>query len=236
MGIFSRMLKIGEAGTHSLLDKFEDPIKMSDQGIRDLKKDLAEAIKSLAEVKAIAIRHGRRIEELKRNASDYEKKAMLLLQRAKDGGLDPQQAERLALEALNKKGDFASQAMTLKGEKQHHDQMVAKMQANVQTLKDTVRQQENQLTTLKARYKTAQATAKLNKQISQIDSSGTMAMLEKMKEKVDESEALAQAYGDVSMIDQSVDSEIDKALEGSGSIAAQDSLAALKAKMGMDSA
>ena len=63
-----------------------------------------------------------------------------------------------------------------------------------------------------------------------------MAMLEKMKEKVDESEALAQAYGDVSMIDQSVDSEIDKALEGSGSIAAQDSLAALKAKMGMESA
>jgi phage shock protein A len=63
-----------------------------------------------------------------------------------------------------------------------------------------------------------------------------MAMLEKMKEKVDESEALAQAYGDVSMIDQSIDSEIDKALEGSGSIAAQDSLSALKAKMGMDSA
>ena len=60
MGIFSRMLKMGEAETHSLLDKFEDPIKMIDQGIRDLKKDLAQAIKSLAEVKAIAIRHGRR--------------------------------------------------------------------------------------------------------------------------------------------------------------------------------
>ena len=62
MGIFSRMLKMGEAESHALLDNFEDPIKMSDQGIRDLKKELAEGIKSLAEVKAIAIRHGRRME------------------------------------------------------------------------------------------------------------------------------------------------------------------------------
>jgi phage shock protein A len=37
----------------------------------------------------------------------------------------------------------------------------------------------------------------MNKQLSNIDSSGTMAMLERMKEKVDEQEALAEAYGDM---------------------------------------
>ena len=88
-------------------------------------------------------------------------------------------------------------------EKEHHDQMVAKLQSNVGDLKSKITQYENQLTTLKARYKTAQATSKLNKQLAQVDSSGTVAMLEKMNEKVGESEALALAYGDLSQIDQS---------------------------------
>ena len=38
------------------MDKMEDPIKLSEQAIRDLKKDLHESTKALAEVKAIAIR------------------------------------------------------------------------------------------------------------------------------------------------------------------------------------
>lgn len=232
MGFFNRLMKVGQSEAHAALDRFEDPIKMTEQGIRDLKKDLQGAIGSLAEVKAISISQGRRLGEKKKNATDFEKKAMLLLQRAKEGKLNEQEAERLALEALGKKETFAQEAVTLGQEKKNHDQMVAKLQANVGELNSKIKQFENQLTTLKARHKTAQATTKLNKQLAQVDSSGTVAMLEKMMEKVDESEALALAYGDLTEIDKSVESEIDDALKGSGSIAAQDSLAALKAKLG----
>ena len=52
-GIFQRLFKTGEAEAHALVDKLEDPIKMSEQAIRDLKKDLQESLKALAEVKAI---------------------------------------------------------------------------------------------------------------------------------------------------------------------------------------
>ena len=34
------------------MDKLEDPIKMTEQGIRDMKKDLESSLKALAEVKA----------------------------------------------------------------------------------------------------------------------------------------------------------------------------------------
>jgi len=51
MSIFSRLFKIGQAEAHSVVDKFEDPIKLTEQGIRDLKKDLMGAMTSLAEVK-----------------------------------------------------------------------------------------------------------------------------------------------------------------------------------------
>ncbi|MEE2627864.1 MAG: PspA/IM30 family protein, partial [Candidatus Latescibacterota bacterium] len=55
-GIFERLFKTGQAEAHALVDKMEDPIKLSEQAIRDLKKDLHESTKALAEVKAIAIR------------------------------------------------------------------------------------------------------------------------------------------------------------------------------------
>jgi phage shock protein A len=38
MNVFKRLFKVGEAEAHSALDKLEDPIKMTEQGIRDLKK------------------------------------------------------------------------------------------------------------------------------------------------------------------------------------------------------
>jgi phage shock protein A len=53
-----------------------------------------------------------------------------------------------------------------------------------------------------------------------------------MKEKVEEQEALAEAYGDIASSATSVDDEIDKALKSSNT-QADDSLARLKAKMAM---
>jgi len=66
-----------------------------------------------------------------------------------------------------------------------------------------------------------------------VDSSGTIAMLEKMKSKVEEDEALAESYGEIAAVDKSVDDEINAALAGSGSSSGQASLADLKAKMGI---
>ena len=56
MSIFKRIFKIGQAHAHDVIDQLEDPIKMTEQGIRDLKSDLSMAMSSLAEVKSIAIR------------------------------------------------------------------------------------------------------------------------------------------------------------------------------------
>ncbi len=50
-GLFSRVLRLGKSEAHAVMDKFEDPIKMTEQGIRELKKDLEESMKSLAQVK-----------------------------------------------------------------------------------------------------------------------------------------------------------------------------------------
>ena len=51
--------------------------------------------------------------------------------------------------------------------------------------------------------------------------------------KVEEDEALAQAYGEVANADTSVDAEINRALSSGPSTSAQDHLKELKARMGI---
>jgi phage shock protein A len=232
-GIFHRLFKAGESEAHALVDKLEDPIKMSEQAIRDLREDLQESLKSLAEVKSLAIRMTKDADDSKRLAADYERKAMLLLQKGQSGDVDSGEAERLAMEALSRKEEVATRAVATTQQAQSQQQMVATLQSNVNDLKSKVTSYENDLVMLKARAKTANATRKINQRLSNVDSKGTVAMLERMKEKVAEEEALGQAYGEMADAGGSIDNEIDKALGSGGSSTASDSLAELKAKMGI---
>ncbi len=86
--------------------------------------------------------------------------------------------------------------------------------------------------TLKARAKTAKATKKINEQMAKLDSSGTISMLEKMKNKLQEEESLSEAYGEIAHDTRSIDTQIDDVLKSSDTTA-RDSLAAMKAKMGI---
>lgn len=216
MSIFKRIFGIGKAEVNSALDKIEDPVKMTEQGIRDLKSDLNQSLQGLAEVKAITIRTRKELENHKNNAAEYERKAMLLLQRAQSGQIDPAEADRLASEALAKKEQAMSAAATHQQMLQKNEGSVAQMEQNVQKLKSQIGTWENELKTLKARAKVSEASSKLNKQLANIDSSSTLSLLERMKEKVDQQEALAESYGDIADANVSVDEEINKAL-GSGS-------------------
>lgn len=235
MNMFRRLFKIGEAEAHSAIDKLEDPIKLTEQGIRDLKKDLDKSLQALAEVKAMAIRARNEVETYRSKAKDYENKAMLLLKKAADGQMDAEEADRLASEALVKKEEATSQMNRAKDEQQRFENNVAQLDVNVKKIRSTVSQYENELKTLKARVKVSTATKNLNKQLSQVDASGTVAMLEKMKDKVAQEEALAESYGEIANESKSVDDEIDKALEGGSSqLKAADDLAAMKAKLGLD--
>ena len=225
---------MGEAEAHSAVDKLENPIKMTEQGIRDLKKDLDKSLHALAEVKAMAIRSKNDVQTFNNKAKDYEQKAMLLLKRAQNGDLDAGEADRLASEALVKKEENTEQASRAKAEQDKFESSVAQLDQNVKRIRSTISKYENELKTLKARVKVSTATKNLNKQMAQIDSSSTVSMLERMKEKVAQEEALAESYGEIANESKSVDDEIDKALEGGTAEAkAADDLAALKAKMGL---
>mgnify|MGYP006170008891 CR=1 FL=1 len=231
MGIFSRLFKIGQAEAHSVIDKLEDPIKLTEQGIKDMKKDLDKSLQALAEVKAMEIRSRGDVQKHSEAAKSYEQKAMLILKKAADGDLSSEEADRLATEALRKKDENAEAAERTKSDLQKFESSTAQLDKNVKKVRSNISKWENELKTLKARVKVSAATKRINKELAQLDSNNTVSMLEKMKEKVSQDEALAESYGEIANESRSVDDEIDSVLEDTKP---SSSLEDLKRKMGVN--
>ncbi|HBZ56456.1 MAG TPA: phage shock protein A [Syntrophobacteraceae bacterium] len=232
MSVLARLFKIGQAEANSVVDNLEDPIRMTEQGIRDLKRDLQAAIQSLGEIRALVISLDRQKSEAQGEAQSAEKKAMALLAGAEKGDIDKAQAEQLAMKMLDKKKTADASVARYTADYSTQKAMAEKLQAQVDGLEQQIKTFENELVTLKARSKTADSMKKINKQLAGVDPSGTLAMLERMKQKVNEDEATAQAYGEIAGRPSSTD-EVDKLLASSSTSAPSEDLLALKKKMGL---
>jgi len=230
MNIFKRIFRIGQAEIHAVVDKMEDPIKMTEQGIREMKEDLDQAMEAYAKVKALAIRTRNAADKKYEEAAEYENKAVLLLQKLQKQELEKQIAERLAKEALLLKKTSFAEAEELTNQADVHDESSNEVHKNIEVLKYNISKWETELSTLKARVRVADATKIVNKQLAKIDSNSTISMLERMKEKVEEDEALAKAYGEMAHTNKNVKDEIDQAI---GTNNVDDELNELKKQIGL---
>ena len=68
--------------------------------------------------------------------------------------------------------------------------------------------------------------------MAEIDSSSTVSLLERMKEKVEQDEALAEAYGDIANDSKSIDDELNAAIDTT-EVSAESDLEKLKKQLGM---
>jgi phage shock protein A len=233
MNLFRRLFKIGQAEAHAAIDQLEDPINMTEQGIRDMKQDLDQSLRALAEVKAMAIRARNEGENYQAKAREYEGKAVQLLQRAHKGDLNTAEADRLAAEALTRKEENTQRAAQSLQEQHKFEASVAQLDQSVKQLKATISKWENELRTLRSRVTVSKATITINKQLARIDSHSTVALLERMKEKIAVEEALAASYGEIAHENKSLDEEIDQALQAGSTQKASAEVAALKARLGL---
>lgn len=232
MNIFKRIFRIGQAEIHAVVEKMEDPIKMTEQGIREMKEDLEQALEAYAKVKALAIRTKSNFEKKQEEANVFEGKAILLLKKAQNGELQVDKAENLAKEALLLKKQFIAEAIELEKQSIIHLQSADELHKNVDVLKFNISKWESELTTLKARVKVSNAAKMVNKQLANIDSNSTISMLERMKVKVEEDEALAKAYGEIAHANKSIIDEINETIANKDSV--NDELEALKLKLNND--
>lgn len=214
MNFFKRLFRWWKSEAHNALDKIEDPVKMLEQGLRDLRSDLEKSIEGLAKAKEITIKHKKHIEEARASAQDYEQKALALLTRASKGEIAAEEADRLASEALSVKADREEKSKKLAVDLSRYEIMTEKMETNVKTLKSQIKSWEDELSFLKARSQVAEASRRINKELSSVDSSQTVSVLERMKERIESKEHLAEAYGEIALSQKStLDDAIDVALD-----------------------
>jgi phage shock protein A len=106
------------------------------------------------------------------------------------------------------------------------------MLRNTQILKENLEKWEKELRTLRARVKVSSATEHVNKQMAQADNNGTIAMLQRMKTKVEDHESLAKAYGEIARDKNSLKEELDSMLKND-SFSIEKDLQAIKEKLGI---
>ncbi|PIY08516.1 MAG: phage shock protein A [Flexibacter sp. CG_4_10_14_3_um_filter_32_15] len=233
---FKRLFNVGKAKAHAKLDKVEDPVALTEQSIKDLKQDLAESMKSLAEMKALAIRTKRDVQQAHRAADQYEQRAMQFIGKAEQGDITMDEADRYALKALGQKDQILRVSSANEQNLRAYENMIRKLEIDIQKIRTQINTWEGELKTLKVRSRLSETSRRLNERMSSLSKNSMSDMLDDMKMKVEEQEALAQSYEDIAINDSDIDKEVDKVL-GKNAAALpelptpQDALAQLKAKM-----
>ncbi len=216
MNIFKKLLKIGQAEIHAFVEKLEDPISLTEQGIRDMNDQLSETTEAYANARALVIRNENKLKALQAEALEYGEKAKRLLQKAKNREIEQERAEKLALEALSIKKRLLDEYESLQEETRSYEQKAKDINNSIEVLKFNISKWEKELTTLKAREKLNAATAFANKQMAAIDNNSTIEMLERLKAKTEQDEALADAFGEIAK--EKTDRDIDLALRQTDSL------------------
>ena len=191
MGILTRIFNLFRATTSDLLDKAEDPEKMIKQMISDLEAQKKKAKEQMTEALALQKRLERDTEKEHQEAEKWEQKAILAVQNEKDD---------LAKEALTRKNEHLRRALDFEKQLEMH-------QNNADSLKESYQKMENKIDEIKrkqgllsVKQKQAEAQEKIYKTIEGLgDTSGIIDTIERAEEKVENLQARAEAYQEISM-------------------------------------
>ena len=196
-GIMKRILKVSESKSHALLDSIENPSEMAHQAIRDLKKSLNAAISSLAEVRALCLQSERKVNSQEALIAGIDKKIEKILLQSKQGKIAPEDADSIAVDLIKQKNKNVQLLSNMTIELERHGTLHSAIEGKIEKLKTKIREQENDLIVLKARLKTAEAVEDVSKHFSNVDPDDSIATLDRIKQKVEEKEAIADSYSQI---------------------------------------
>jgi phage shock protein A len=233
--VLAKVKKFFRIGTKKAADlaakKEDDPVKLAEASILELKKDLTESQKSLSEVKALTIRTQKEKDIAEKSCIELETRAMDILLKGKNGELPEAEAERRAVMLLDQREKIMTNVRVGEENIKHYRAMLQKLEANNLKIYEQVSEWENELKTLKARNRMNEASKKMHERLSKMDDSNTQMLIDKMRQNTEEQEILAQAYQEITQpLQTKADDEVDKIL-GYKSTGAMESLNRLKLKL-----
>jgi phage shock protein A len=225
MGLFSRLGTLIRSNINELINKAEDPEKMLNQVLVDMKTQLVEAKKQVAVAIADEKRLKKQYEMEAAKAIEWEKKAMLAVKAGDDN---------LAKAALARKGEHEEVAETLRQQWEAQKASVEQLKGALRSLDAKIEEAKRKRNILVSRQKRAEAQRTINETLTNINSSSAFDTFERMTDRVTQIEAEAEATAELgsALPEATLDAQF-KALAASS---VDDELAALKKKMALQAA
>ena len=225
MGIISRFTEIMKSNINAQLDKCEDPAKMIDQTLRELKENFAEVKKETAGVMAAEKEADRAVQECEEQIRKYNLAAENALKANN---------EEDARTILSRKQPFVDNLVKLKKTQAVAKENSDKMRQMYNKLANDIQMLETKRNGIKATVAAAKTQEKMNKISS--GSKRSMASLEtfdRMEDKANRMLDSAMAEAELSADMDAGNDLVNKYVSGESSSTVDDELAAMKAKLGL---
>ena len=225
MGLFSRLGTLIRSNINELINKAEDPEKMLNQVLVDMKQQLVEAKKQVAIAIADEKRLKKQYEQELSKAEEWERKAMLAVKAGDDG---------LARAALQRKAEHDDLAKTLRQQWEAQKESVEQLKGALRGLDSKIEEAKRKRNILVSRQKRAEAQRMINETLTNINSTSAFDTFERMSDRVTQIEAEAEATAELggALPEASLEGQF-RALEASS---VDDQLESLKKKMALSAA
>lgn len=223
MGIFGRISTLLKANINDLVSKAEDPEKILNQLILDMKEQLIEAKKQVAVSIADEKRLKKQLDNELHMAREWEKKAMMAVRAGRDD---------LAKEALSRKTEHDTLAAEYKAHWEAQKAAADKLRDSLRQLNAKIEEAKRRKNLLIARQKRAEAQKTIQETMSGLNDTSAFDTFDRMSQKIEQMEAEAEASAELSA-GFSGDDLASKFSDLEQDHGTDEALAALKAKMGI---
>ena len=189
MSIFNRISDILKANINDLLDRAEDPEKMVKQIIADMEEQVRDATEALGQAMASEKQPYAQLEKAKQNSREWEDKAKLAINAGN---------EELARKALTSKVEVDKNIQAFQASYDQIAAQTSELHSRVEVLRQKLEEARQRQNMLIARAKMADATENVATAMTETDPNSALAKLEKMERKVEDKEARAEAFAEMS--------------------------------------
>jgi phage shock protein A len=188
MNIFDRIAMLFRSNVNAVISEFEQPEKMLNQIILDMRSQLVKAKQQVAAAIADEKRlHDQTKQELK-EAEDWERRAMLAVQQNQDD---------LAKQALIRRSEHMSRGDQLNLTWQAHKQETDRLKESLRGLNDNIEEANRKKNLLLAKQRRADAQKRINETMSHISEKSAFEAFARMEEKIDANERKIRASAEI---------------------------------------
>lgn len=223
MGIFDRLGTLLKSNINDLISRAENPEKVLNQLITDMRSQLAKAKQEVASAIADEKKLKAQVEKEKKQAEEWQRRAMLGVQQGRDD---------LAKQALMRHNEYMQAAQALHETWVRHKAETESLKGSLRTLNDKIEEAKRKKNLLIARQKRAEAQQRIQRTMSSMSDKSAFDHFERMAAKIEEVERkqLAAVELNEELSGDGLSQEFE-ALEFDGS--ADQQLLELKKQMGL---